>query len=138
MVKHVSAVLMQSSAMANVMVVEATAENIIIIVIILVIAAIGIFNMVRHFKGQGGCCGGGGYKPKKKKLPRVLYRKTFKVDGMHCGHCKDRVEEVVNDIKGVAGSVDLKKGELTVSYAEDVADDLILERVAGAGYVIEI
>ncbi|MDE6640906.1 MAG: cation transporter [Acetatifactor sp.] len=55
---------------------------------------------------------------------------------MHCEHCKNRVEEVVNDIKGVAGKVSLKKGELTVSYAEDVSDELIKEKIERAGYRI--
>lgn len=107
-------------------------ENYIIIGIIAVIVVIGIIYTVKHFKGEGGCCGGGSYKPKKKKLSKVLYQKTFKVDGMHCDHCKNRVEEVVNDIKGVAGKVDLKKGELTVSYAEDVSDEIIVARITKA------
>lgn len=111
-------------------------ENCIIIGIIAVIVVIGIIYTVKHFKGEGGCCGGGSYKPKKKKLSKVLYQKTFKVDGMHCDHCKNRVEEVVNDIKGVAGKVDLKKGELTVSYAEDVSDKIIVARIAKAGYEV--
>ena len=111
-------------------------ENVIIIVIVVVAAAAGIRSTVRHFKGQGGCCGGGGYRPGKKKLSKVLYRKTFQVEGMHCEHCKNRVEEAVNDIKGVAGKVNLKKGELTVSYAEDVADELIKEKIQRAGYRI--
>ena len=55
---------------------------------------------------------------------------------MHCQHCKNRVEEVVNDIKGIAGKVDLKKGELTVSYAEDVADEIIKARIERAGYEV--
>ena len=55
---------------------------------------------------------------------------------MHCDHCKNRVEEVVNDIKGVAGKVDLKKGELTVSYAEDVSDEIIVARITKAGYEV--
>lgn len=111
-------------------------ENYIIIGIIAVIVVIGVIYTVKHFKGQGGCCGGGGYKPKKKKLSNVLYKKTFKVDGMHCEHCKNRVEEVINDIKGVAGKVDLKKGELTVSYAEDVDDAVIKAKIKRAGYTV--
>lgn len=84
----------------------------------------------------GGCCSSSGYKLKSKKLSNVLYQKTFQVEGMHCEHCKNRVEEVVNDIKGVAGKVDLKKGELTVSYTEDVADELIKAKIARAGYTV--
>ena len=111
-------------------------ENYIIIAIIAVAIGFGINSAVKHFKGQGGCCGGGSYKPKKKKLKNVLYQKTFKVEGMHCDHCKNRVEEVVNDIKGVAGKVNLKKGELCVSYAEEVTDEVIKARIEKAGYKV--
>lgn len=109
-------------------------ENIIVVAIIVAIVAIGICSTLKHFKGKSGCCGGSTYKPKKKKLKHVIYEKKFKVDGMHCDHCKNRVEEVVNDIKGVAARVHLKKGELTVLYAEDVADEQIIARIEKAGY----
>ena len=112
-------------------------ENYIIIAVIAVAIGFGIYSAVKHFKGQGGCCGGGSYKPKKKKLKNVLYQKTFKVEGMHCDHCKNRVEEVIGDMKGLAGKVNLKKGELTVSYAEDVADEQIKARIERAGYTVE-
>ena len=110
--------------------------DIIIIAIVIVIAAIGIRSTIKHFRGQGGCCGGGDYKPRKKKLKNILYTKTFTVDGMHCDHCKNRVEEVVNDMAGIAGKVDLKKGELTVSYAEEVDDERIIARIEKAGYTV--
>lgn len=108
----------------------------IVIGILAVIVALAIWNTARHFKGEGGCCGGGSYKPKKKKLADVKYQKTFRVVGMHCEHCKRRVEEVVNDISGVSGKVNLKKGELTVSYAEDVDDALIKAKIEKAGYIV--
>ena len=109
-------------------------DTYIIIGIIILIAAIAVIYTVKHFKGEGGCCGGGSFKPKRKKLKNVKYTKTFTVSGMHCEHCSGRVEEVVNDIKGVAGRVNLKKGELTVSYAEDVADEIIIAKIERAGY----
>ena len=111
-------------------------EDYIIIGFIMIAVGGGILSAVRHFRGQGGCCGGGSYKPKKKKLAGVRYRKIFVVDGMHCEHCKNRVEEVVNDIRGVAGKVNLKKGELVVSYAEDVDDQTVKDRIERAGYVV--
>ena len=111
-------------------------ENYIIIAILALAVGFGITSAIKHFKGQSGCCGGGSYKPKKKKLKNVLYQKTFKVEGMHCDHCKNRVEEVINDMKGLAGTVNLKKGELTVSYKEDVADELIKVRIERAGYKV--
>lgn len=109
-------------------------ENYIIIGIIAVIVAVGVYYTVKHFKGEGGCCGGSSFKPKKKKLKNIKYTKTFTVSGMHCEHCRGRVEEVVNDIKGVAGSVNLKKNELTVSYAENVENEVIIAKIERAGY----
>lgn len=108
----------------------------VIIAIIVVAVGFGIYSTMKHFKGQGGCCGGESYKPKKKKLSGVLYQKTFKVEGMHCDHCKNRVEKVINDMNGLTGAVNLKKGELIVSYAEDVADDLIKSRIERVGYKV--
>lgn len=110
--------------------------DIIIIAVILVFAFLGIRSAVKHFKGQGGCCGGGDYKPRKKKLKNILYTKTFTVDGMHCNHCKYRVEEIVNDMPGLAGKVDLKKGELTVFYAKETEDSRIIARIERAGYSV--
>lgn len=112
-------------------------ENYIIIGMIAVMVAIGVIYTVKHFKGESGCCGGGSYKPRRKKLSDVKYKKTFKVGGMRCEHCKNRVEEAVNDIKGIAGKVDLKKRALTVSYAEDVADEIIKSKIKQVGYTIE-
>ena len=57
-------------------------------------------------------------------------------DGMHCERCKARVEEVVNDIAGLAGSVDLKRGELTVFYAENGEDDLIKSKLERVGSIV--
>lgn len=106
-----------------------------IIVAILVVAVFfGIRATVKHFARKGGCCGSADYKPKKKKLKYVKCRKTFQVEGMHCERCKARVEEVVNDIQGLAGSVNLKKGELVVSYAEDVEDEVISSKLKRVGY----
>lgn len=55
---------------------------------------------------------------------------------MHCRHCKNRVEEAVNDIKGAAGRVNLKKGELEVLYSEEITDRVIISRVEKAGYTV--
>ncbi len=112
-------------------------ENFIIIGIIVAVAVIGIAAAVKHFKGEGGCCGGGSsYKPRKKKLKKVIAVKVFKVEGMNCEHCQNRVTEVINDIPGVAAEVSLKRGEAAVSYEEAVDDELIRARVQRAGYVL--
>ena len=111
-------------------------ENEIIIAIIAVIALAAIGTIVKR-KGRKGCCGSGSdYKPRKKKLKNVIATKVFAVDGMHCEKCANRVTEVVNDIPGVAGVVDLKKGIVTVSYEQEVADEQIKARIERVGYTV--
>jgi len=109
-------------------------DNYIIIAIIAVIA-LGATGTIVKRKGRKGCCGSGSdYKPRKKKLNNVIATKTFKVDGMHCEKCSGRVTEAVNDIPGVAGVVNLKKGIVTVSYAQDIPDEQIKARIERHGY----
>ena len=111
-------------------------ENYIIIGIIIVIAFFAVRTIVKR-KGRKGCCGSGSdYKPRKKKLKNVIATKIFVVDGMHCEKCAGRVTEVVNDITGVAGVVDLKKGIVTVSYEQEVADEQIKARIERVGYTV--
>ena len=111
-------------------------ENYIIIGIIIVIAFYAVRTIVKR-KGRKGCCGSGSdYKPRKKKLQAVIATKVFTVDGMHCEKCANRVTEVVNDIPGVAGVVDLKKGIVTVSYEQEVDDEQIKARIERVGYTV--
>ena len=110
--------------------------NIIVIAVIVVIAFFAVRSSMKHFKGEGGCCGGDSCKMKRKKLPHVRYEKTFLVQGMHCDHCKARVERAINDIQGVAARANWKKGEVVVSYAEDVADEVIARQLQRDGYQV--
>lgn len=110
-------------------------ENVVILAVLAALVVWGGWQTVKHFQGQSGCCGGGGYRVKRKKIKNVRYTKIFTVEGMHCRHCQERVEEVVNDIQGVAGRADLKTGKLTVSYAEPVDDERITAALKRAGYV---
>ncbi len=108
-----------------------------IILAVLVIAAfVGIIETVKHFAHRGGCCGSGGYKMKKKRLGTVKYQRRFSVEGMKCKNCAMRVEETVDDIKGVRGRVDFKNGILTVSYEVDVDDETIISRIERLGYKV--
>ena len=111
-------------------------ENYIIIGIIVIAFGFGIYSTVKHFKGEGGCCGGSSYKTKKKKLSSVSYCKLFRIEGMHCENCKNRVEEIINDIQGLSRRVNLKKGELVVSYEADVDNMTIKARIERAGFTV--
>ena len=111
-------------------------DNYIIIGIIVAIALVAIGTIIKR-KGRKGCCGSGSdYKPRKKKLQAVIATKVFVVDGMHCEKCANRVTEVVNDIPGVAGVVNLKKGIATVSYEQEVPDGQIRAAIERVGYTV--
>lgn len=108
----------------------------VIIGVIILIVFFAVRTIVKR-KGRKGCCGSGSdYKPRKKKLKNVIATKIFVVDGMHCEKCANRVTEVVNDITGVAGVVDLKKGIVTVSYEQEVADEQIKAKIERVGYTV--
>lgn len=112
-------------------------ENMIIIGILLVIAIAAIGTLVKR-SGRKGCCGSfSDYKPRKKKLKNVIAIKTFVVDGMHCEKCANRVTEVVNDIPGASGVVNLKKGTVTISYEQEISDEQIKERIERVGYTVK-
>ncbi|MBO5208340.1 MAG: heavy-metal-associated domain-containing protein [Lachnospiraceae bacterium] len=115
-------------------------ENVIIIGIVVILILIGIRSGIKHFKGEGGCCGGGStVKPKKKRLKNVVVQKTVIIEGMTCEHCKNRVERCINDIDGVAGKVNLKKKQAIVSFEKDIEVEQIRTAIEKAGYkVIEI
>ena len=112
-------------------------ENMVIIGILLVIAFFAIRTIVKR-KGRKGCCSSGSdYKPRMKKLKKVIATKVFVVDGMHCEKCANRVTEVVNDIHGAAGVVNLKKGIVTVSYELEVPDEQIKAKIERVGYTVK-
>ena len=112
-------------------------ENVIIIGALLVILVGAIITLVRR-AGRKGCCGSSGdYKPRKKKLQAVIAVKVFALDGMHCEKCANRVTEAVNDIPGVAGVVNLKKGLVTVSYEREVPDGQIRAAIERVGYTLK-
>lgn len=108
-------------------------ENLVILGILAVIAA-GVIAVLVKRSGRKGCCGSSDYKPRKKKLKQVIATKVFTVEGMHCEKCSNRVMEVVNDIPGVAGVVNLKQGIVTVSYEREVPDTKIKANIERVGY----
>ena len=108
--------------------------NVILIGILILVVVLAIRASGKHFRGEGGCCGGSTYKARRKKLDRVVEKRTFAVAGMHCQHCVNRVTEAVNDLDGAAAAVYLKRGEVVVSLARQIDDEQILASLAKAGY----
>lgn len=111
-------------------------QDYIIIAIIAVLLIIGIFNTRKHFMNKSGCCGSSGTYISKKKLSKVVAKKTFIVEGMTCENCSARVQRAVNDMDGLAAKVNLKKKEVVVSMEKEVSDEIIKAAIEKAGYEV--
>ena len=102
-------------------------ENIIVVAILAVILVFAVRSSMKHFRGEGGCCGGGKVpkaKPKKLNGPKVA-EKIIHIEGMHCENCKNRIEKTLNQMDGVAAKVDLGKKIARVSLEKQVADEVL-------------
>lgn len=102
-------------------------ENIIVVAILAVILVFAVRSSVKHFRGEGGCCGGSKVpkaKPKKLNGPKVA-EKIIHIEGMHCENCKNRIEKTLNQMDGVAAKVDLGKKIARVSLEKHVADEVL-------------
>ena len=61
--------------------------------------------------------------------------KTIKVKGMHCKSCEMLLKDSLSEISGVdVLSVDSRKGEVAVKYAEGKTLDSIHETIKKEGY----
>ena len=112
----------------------------VIVGILIILIVIGIRSSVKHFKGEGGCCGGGSsVKVKRKKLKQVVKERTVIIEGMTCEHYKARVESRLNSLDGVSAKVNLKRKTAVVSMEKEVEDEEIKKAIENVGYeVIEI
>ncbi|MDO4311823.1 MAG: FeoB-associated Cys-rich membrane protein [Eubacteriales bacterium] len=111
-------------------------SNFIIAVVLIAILFFAIRSSVKHFRGEGSCCGGGTYKARKKKLNKVADKKIFVVEGMSCQHCVNRVMEAVNSMEGASAVVKLKKGLVEVSMDHPIDDERIKNAIEKAGYQV--
>ena len=53
-----------------------------------------------------------------------------------CGHCAAHVQRALNAIPGVQAKVDLQRKVAVVEAAQEVADDVLRQAVANAGYEV--
>lgn len=112
--------------------------NIVVIAILVIVIALALRSSVKHFKGQGGCCGGGDKIIVEKKVldePK-LGEKEILIDGMHCENCKSNVERAVNSIDGAVCKVNLRKKTARVEYSREIGEDELKAAIEGRGYKV--
>ena len=114
-------------------------STLIVLLIVIVIVAFALKSSIGHFKGEGGCCGGGDSvkkEPDKKLTGPIIKTTIFKIDGMHCENCSNRVKRTINRLDGVSAKVNLRKKEAVVRFEKDLADDVITKEIEDLGYKV--
>ncbi len=108
-----------------------------VVVVLLAIIAFACKDSLKHFKGEGGCCGGSSEKPEKKKLSgEKMGEKIIHIEGMHCKNCKNSVEKHINEIDGAVAKVNLKKKIAIVSLDREVSEEQLWEAVEKADFTV--
>lgn len=110
--------------------------NYIIVAVLLLAVLLALRSSLKHFRGQGGCCGGGGEsRAKRKKLSGpIVAEKAIFIEGMHCENCKNRVERQLNELEGAAARVNLRKNVAILSMSREIGDGELIAAVEKAGY----
>lgn len=69
---------------------------------------------------------------------KIIMKKTFKVNGMMCEHCKANVEKALNTIQSIKETeIDLESKNVTISSECEIGNDEIKEVIENAGYSVE-
>ena len=111
--------------------------DIIVILVIAVFVLLGVKSTIKHFKGEGACCGGS-LPPEEKKLENpVIGKKTVKISGMHCEHCVNAVTEAINKIDGASAKVSLHGKKAVVSFDRELDEAVLKKTIEDAGYIVE-
>ena len=117
-------------------------SDVIIILILIVILGFAVKSSIKHFKGEGACCGGGSgqvktKRPKKKKLDGpVIGTRTIKISGMDCQNCVNSVTRALNSLDGVSAKVSLRDNSAEVSFDRSVEEDRLRRAVEDAGFEV--
>ncbi len=116
-----------------------TVSTVLICVILGFLLVPAVFSCVRHFRGQGGCCGGSDSagRPKAKAFSgKPVSHVTMRVSAMHCKNCRNRVEQVLDNFSGVSARVDLKTGSADLLCYEKPDEQQLRSAVEQAGYTV--
>ena len=117
------------------------ADTIIILVVVMILI-FALKGSIRHFRGEGACCGGGSGSVKTKKEKKktldgpVTGQRTIRISGMHCRNCANSVTNALNAIDGVSAKVSLKDNTAEVSFDRTVDDADLKQAVEKAGFEV--
>ena len=115
-------------------------ESAVIILIVIIICIVGIKSYARRL--TQGCCGAGGDAQKRvrvrdKNKEHYPYCVKIGVDGMTCSHCRERVENALNQEEGVWAQVNLKEGSAVVRMKRELSREELERIIRRAGYTMK-
>ena len=108
----------------------------IVVLVFAICLAFAVRAALRHFKGEGGCCGGAEEPPPSpdKPLGTVVARRELALDGLHCMKCVARVKTALESIPGVAADVTLEPQRAIVRMDRDIPDADLRKAVEDHGF----
>lgn len=115
--------------------------NAIIILTITIMVGVGIRHMYRMIRYGSSCCGSGGVMEKRirvKDRNRSHYPFSYRVivDGMVCGGCARKVENTINSIDGLWGSVNLERKEVIILSRTEMRREDLVRVLDGTSYSV--
>ena len=80
-------------------------SKIIVTAVFTALGALALRAVIRHLRGDNGCCDENELLPPRKKLKGVkIGTKIVHLQGMHCAQCQRRVEVLLEAIDGGFGA----------------------------------
>lgn len=61
-------------------------------------------------------------------------KKVMKIEGMHCAHCKARVEAALNALPKVSARVSLDAAEAVITCPAETEDQALRDAVSAVGF----
>lgn len=113
--------------------------NIIAVIILAAIIFLAVKSCMRHFSGEGGCCGGGDTpaKIKSRRLANIAATRTMTIDGMVCDNCSTRVHNALNSIDGISAKVNRSRGCAIIDMDRQIDDEVLTRAVTDLGYTVK-
>ncbi len=108
--------------------------TVIICVILVIFIVIAVRSMVK--RASQGCCGGGDTKHIKtdKNTSHYKYKYTMNVEGMHCKHCTQTVEDALNSLGGIYAKADLKNKSAVIYSNIECDPEKWIEALSSHGF----
>ena len=111
----------------------------IVVLVFAIVFALAVRAALRHFKGEGGCCGGGAGAPPPvadKAIGPAVARRELALGGLHCMKCVARVKAALEALPGVAADVTLDPQRAIVRMDRDVPDEALRKAVEDQGFQV--